>query len=68
MKKVASHNPHFHDSNSGKVYGIDVSSGAVVKALGVEAGDHVLDLCCAPGLPFQLTNQSFRCKIVYDCR
>ena len=34
---------------SGLVYGVDVSSGAAVAALGVQAGDHVLDLCCAPG-------------------
>eukprot|EP01114_Cavostelium_apophysatum_P022219 TRINITY_DN7972_c0_g1_i1.p1 TRINITY_DN7972_c0_g1~~TRINITY_DN7972_c0_g1_i1.p1 ORF type:complete len:194 (+),score=19.35 TRINITY_DN7972_c0_g1_i1:26-607(+) len=33
----------------GKLYGIDLSSGVAVIALGVEPGDHVLDLCCAPG-------------------
>ncbi|KAJ3069753.1 hypothetical protein HDU98_007192 [Podochytrium sp. JEL0797] len=34
---------------SGMVYGMDVASGVAVHALGVETGDHVLDLCCAPG-------------------
>ncbi|XP_054810786.1 rRNA (cytosine-C(5))-methyltransferase NOP2C isoform X2 [Prosopis cineraria] len=33
----------------GKIYGIDASSGAAVMALNVSAGDHVLDLCAAPG-------------------
>jgi 16S rRNA C967 or C1407 C5-methylase (RsmB/RsmF family) len=33
----------------GHIYGIDASSGAVVAALDPEPGDHVLDLCCAPG-------------------
>ncbi|XP_028805933.1 uncharacterized protein LOC114760809 [Neltuma alba] len=33
----------------GKIYGIDASSGAAVAALNVSAGDHVLDLCAAPG-------------------
>ncbi|XP_073226716.1 rRNA (cytosine-C(5))-methyltransferase NOP2C isoform X3 [Cicer arietinum] len=33
----------------GKIYGIDASSGAAVMALGIEPGDHVLDLCAAPG-------------------
>ncbi|GAU10633.1 hypothetical protein TSUD_421110, partial [Trifolium subterraneum] len=30
-----------------QIYGIDASSGAVVMALGIEPGDHVLDLCAA---------------------
>ncbi|KAG6645564.1 rRNA (cytosine-C(5))-methyltransferase NOP2C [Carya illinoinensis] len=33
----------------GKMYGIDAASGAAVRALDVSAGDHVLDLCAAPG-------------------
>ena len=33
----------------GQVYGIDVSSGAAVAALDAQPGEHVLDLCCAPG-------------------
>ncbi|KAL1370554.1 uncharacterized protein [Arachis hypogaea] len=33
----------------GKIYGIDASSGAAVMALNVSPGDHVLDLCAAPG-------------------
>ncbi|XP_051135062.1 rRNA (cytosine-C(5))-methyltransferase NOP2C [Andrographis paniculata] len=33
----------------GQVYGIDAASGAAVSALGVSPGDHVLDLCAAPG-------------------
>ncbi|XP_062178253.1 uncharacterized protein LOC133883074 [Alnus glutinosa] len=33
----------------GKIYGIDAASGAAVIALGISAGDHVLDLCAAPG-------------------
>lgn len=33
----------------GKIYGMDAASGAAVQALGVVQGDHVLDLCAAPG-------------------
>ncbi|KAF3948428.1 hypothetical protein CMV_025573 [Castanea mollissima] len=33
----------------GKIYGIDAASGAAVLALDISAGDHVLDLCAAPG-------------------
>ncbi|CAJ1942337.1 unnamed protein product [Sphenostylis stenocarpa] len=33
----------------GKIYGIDAASGAAVTALHVSPGDHVLDLCAAPG-------------------
>ncbi|PKA60562.1 tRNA (cytosine34-C5)-methyltransferase [Apostasia shenzhenica] len=33
----------------GKIYGIDAASGAAVMALNVTLGDHVLDLCAAPG-------------------
>ncbi|CAN8251324.1 unnamed protein product [Cochlearia groenlandica] len=46
--------PHVHISRSnpykqGKMYGIDAASGAAVSALGISPGDHVLDLCAAPG-------------------
>jgi 16S rRNA C967 or C1407 C5-methylase (RsmB/RsmF family) len=34
---------------TGSIYGIDLSSGFAVEALGVEPGMHTLDLCCAPG-------------------
>ncbi|KAJ1918686.1 hypothetical protein IWQ60_007438 [Tieghemiomyces parasiticus] len=34
---------------AGDLYGIDVTSGIAVLALEVQPGDHVLDLCCAPG-------------------
>ncbi|KAF3785449.1 tRNA (cytosine(48)-C(5))-methyltransferase, partial [Nymphaea thermarum] len=33
----------------GKIYGIDAASGAAVTALNVLPGDHILDLCAAPG-------------------
>ncbi|XP_076898748.1 uncharacterized protein LOC143552397 [Bidens hawaiensis] len=33
----------------GKIYGIDAASGAAVSALNISTGDHVLDLCAAPG-------------------
>lgn len=36
----------------GKMYGMDAASGAAVQALGVQPGDHVLDLCAAPGAKF----------------
>lgn len=46
--------PHIKIANSmaykqGKIYGIDAASGAAVSALNISAGDHVLDLCAAPG-------------------
>jgi 16S rRNA C967 or C1407 C5-methylase (RsmB/RsmF family) len=34
----------------GMMYGIDAASGAAVSALGISPGDHVLDLCAAPGI------------------
>ncbi|TYZ66750.1 hypothetical protein PybrP1_001931, partial [[Pythium] brassicae (nom. inval.)] len=34
---------------AGEIYGIDISSGFAVSLLDVRPGDHVLDLCCAPG-------------------
>ncbi|EEF32738.1 conserved hypothetical protein [Ricinus communis] len=45
---------HVHIANSrayreGKIYGIDAASGAAVLALNISVGDHVLDLCAAPG-------------------
>ncbi|KAF0750198.1 hypothetical protein AaE_006798 [Aphanomyces astaci] len=33
----------------GKIYGMEASSGYAVSVLDVQPGDHVLDLCCAPG-------------------
>lgn len=33
----------------GDVYGVDISSGFCVSLLGLRPGEHVLDLCCAPG-------------------
>ncbi|KAL8143450.1 hypothetical protein V2J09_016482 [Rumex salicifolius] len=33
----------------GKIYGIDAASGAAVLALDISPGDHILDLCAAPG-------------------
>ena len=33
-----------------QIYGIDAASGAAVFALDISAGDHVLDLCAAPGM------------------
>lgn len=35
-----------------QIYGIDASSGAAVMALNISPGDHVLDLCAAPGRYF----------------
>lgn len=39
-------NPYFFGF---QMYGIDAASGAAVSALGISPGDHVLDLCAAPG-------------------
>ncbi|CAI5717696.1 unnamed protein product [Peronospora destructor] len=33
----------------GQMYGIDISSGFAVSLLELQPGEHVLDLCCAPG-------------------
>ncbi|KAG7394411.1 hypothetical protein PHYBOEH_005218 [Phytophthora boehmeriae] len=33
----------------GQLYGIDISSGFAVSLLDIKPGEHVLDLCCAPG-------------------
>lgn len=32
-----------------QIYGIDAASGAAVSVLKISPGDHVLDLCAAPG-------------------
>lgn len=43
-----------HILNELQIYGIDAASGAAILALDVRPGDHVLDLCAAPGkLPYQ---------------
>jgi 16S rRNA C967 or C1407 C5-methylase (RsmB/RsmF family) len=43
-----------HIFNELQIYGIDAASGAAILALDVRPGDHVLDLCAAPGkLPYQ---------------
>jgi len=43
-----------HILNELQIYGIDAASGAAILALDVLPGDHVLDLCAAPGkLPYQ---------------
>ena len=34
---------------TGRIAGVDVSSGAAAQVLHVQPTDHVLDLCCAPG-------------------
>ncbi|TKY55922.1 Ribosomal RNA small subunit methyltransferase B [Spatholobus suberectus] len=46
--------PHIQIAGSrayreGKIYGVDAASGAAVMALNISPGDHVLDLCAAPG-------------------
>jgi len=38
-----------HIFNALQIYGIDAASGAAILALDVRPGDHVLDLCAAPG-------------------
>jgi len=43
---------------SGRLYGIDISSAAAVVALNVQAGDHVLDLCCAPGAKLSMISDA----------
>ena len=40
---------HTQCYKDGEIYGIDLSSCAVVKALDPEPAELVLDLCCAPG-------------------
>ncbi|XP_022133296.1 uncharacterized protein LOC111005912 isoform X2 [Momordica charantia] len=43
--QIASSNSY----KTGKIYGIDAASGAAVSALDILPGNHVLDLCAAPG-------------------
>jgi hypothetical protein len=40
----------FAPYKAGQIYGMDAASAAAVWALGPQPGEHVLDLCCAPGL------------------
>jgi hypothetical protein len=40
-----------------RVVGLDVSSGAAVFGLDVQPTDHVLDLCCAPGMKMLLLTE-----------
>lgn len=42
----------------GALYGIDVSSAAAVVALEISAGEHVLDLCCAPGAKLSMISDA----------
>lgn len=39
----------FHFCSKLQLYGIDAASGAAVSAMNISVGDHVLDLCAAPG-------------------
>ncbi|KDP46784.1 hypothetical protein JCGZ_06572 [Jatropha curcas] len=51
----------------GKMYGIDAASGAAVLALNVSGGDHILDLCAAPGSNSVMSNViSVMTKITED--
>ncbi|KAL4481129.1 hypothetical protein ABPG72_015084 [Tetrahymena utriculariae] len=36
--------------NQGQLYGIDLSSAAVIKSLDPQKGEKILDLCCCPGM------------------
>eukprot|EP01135_Chromosphaera_perkinsii_P003715 Nk52_evm33s252 gene=Nk52_evmTU33s252 len=47
---------------SGKIYGIDVSSGAAVAILNPQKGDHCLDLCCSPGAKLSMIANMACCK------
>ncbi len=40
----------FGPYRAGRVYGMDAASAAAVWALDPQPGEHILDLCCAPGL------------------
>ncbi|KAF9427480.1 hypothetical protein BGZ94_004815 [Podila epigama] len=42
LKNVQAH-------KEGRIFGMDLSSGIAVYALDVQPGEHVLDICCAPG-------------------
>jgi 16S rRNA C967 or C1407 C5-methylase (RsmB/RsmF family) len=50
-----------------KIQGMDVSSGVAVAALSILSGDHVLDLCCAPGacsfISLAVQNSSWRAHV-----
>ena len=48
-----------------QIYGIDAASGAAVSALNISAGDHVLDLCAAPGKSSFWFNFCFCCLWSY---
>lgn len=40
---------HLNCYEKGMIYGIELGSAAVVMALNPAPGDHILDMCCAPG-------------------
>lgn len=40
---------HTQAYKNGEIYGIDLSSCAVVLALDPQSNEHILDLCCSPG-------------------
>ena len=44
---------------------MDLSSGIAVYALDVQPGDHVLDICCAPGNSF-LSSMRMSFSLRYD--
>ena len=44
--------PAKHIFHALQIYGIDAASGAAILSLDVRPGDHVLDLCAAPGSYF----------------
>lgn len=46
--------------NEGVMYGMDISSGWVVKALGLEDDHHHLELCCAPGNKLMYARELFK--------
>eukprot|EP00742_Colponemidia_sp_Colp-10_P010233 GILJ01011228.1.p1 GENE.GILJ01011228.1~~GILJ01011228.1.p1 ORF type:complete len:321 (+),score=27.12 GILJ01011228.1:66-965(+) len=45
---------------NGEIYGIDASSGAAVLCLDPQPGDHILDLCCAPGAKLCMLSDMLR--------
>ncbi|KAJ3179239.1 hypothetical protein HDU85_004928 [Gaertneriomyces sp. JEL0708] len=46
----------------GAIHGIDLASGVAVHALGIKGGEHVLDLCCAPG-----GKMAYVCDLLQQC-
>lgn len=38
-----------------QIQGVDAASGAAITVLDPQPGDHVLDLCCAPGTRHRVT-------------